>query len=267
MDHRIAAVEDNLDAFFERLRRHELLTDTSTDDVLSVHCDIAFPTFNSVGAARFGADAERRTREVANEFIDRGLPWLWWLTPSGTAPGMAEVLAELGLHHEPIPGMYRALPEAPAAPLPDGLTLELVDGSAEAFMDTMLAGFGMPEIVRAPMSRLGEVFAPGEFLNVLAQLDGVPVACGSGFVHDDVLGAYNIATLEAARGRGIGYAVTAALLTEGHRRGCRHAVLHASEAGLPVYERLGFETVCDVPQYVWLPSEVSPGEAQPQPQP
>lgn len=255
MDHRIAAVEDNLDGFFDRMREHELLTDTSTSDVLSVHSDIPFPMFNAVGHARFGADAERRTREVAAEFIDRGLPWLWWLTPSGNAPGTEEVLTGLGLHHQPIPGMHRPLDEAPAVPLPDGVTLELVPASDTAFIDTLLAGFGMPELVREPLARLEEVFAPGDYVSLLARLDGVPVGCGSGFVHDGVLGVYNIATLEEARGRGIGYAVTAALLAEGRRRGCRHTVLHATEAGRPVYERLGFETVCDVPQYVWLPDE------------
>ena len=38
-------------------------------------------------------------------------------------------------------------------------------------------------------------------------------------------------------------------------RGCTHAVLHASEMGLPVYERLGFVEVCRVPQFVWAPTE------------
>ena len=39
----------------------------------------------------------------------------------------------------------------------------------------------------------------------------------------------------------------------GRERGCTHAVLHASDLGRPVYERLGFVEVCQVPQYVWLP--------------
>jgi GNAT superfamily N-acetyltransferase len=125
----------------------------------------------------------------------------------------------------------------------------------------------MPELVREPLGRLEEVFAPDEYVSLLARLDGVPVGCGSGFVHDGVLGVYNIATLEEARGRGIGYAVTAALLAEGRRRGCRHAVLHASEEGRPVYERLGFEAVCDVPQYVWLPPEAAPSEHPTEPGP
>jgi hypothetical protein len=44
--------------------------------------------------------------------------------------------------------------------------------------------------------------------------------------------------------------------------GCTHAVLHASEMGLPVYERLGFVEVCRVPQFVWMPTEAE-GDAEP----
>jgi ribosomal protein S18 acetylase RimI-like enzyme len=45
------------------------------------------------------------------------------------------------------------------------------------------------------------------------------------------------------RGRGIGQAMTAAALHAARDRGARHACLDASDAGLGLYRRLGFETV------------------------
>ena len=64
------------------------------------------------------------------------------------------------------------------------------------------------------------------------------------------------------RGRGLGYAVTATLMNLAHERGCTHAVLHASEPGRPVYERLGFVEVCRVPQFVWAPTEPEDASAR-----
>ena len=71
--------------------------------------------------------------------------------------------------------------------------------------------------------------------------------------HRDTADGYNIATLEPARGRGIGSAVTAALLAEGRAGGRTASILHAWPLGLPVYQRLGFAAVCRMPQYVWVP--------------
>ena len=98
-------------------------------------------------------------------------------------------------------------------------------------------------------------FSDGRLVNVIATLDGLPVATGCAWLNGTTVGLYNIATLKEPRGRGLGYAVTARLMDLGRERGCTDAVLHASEMGRPVYERLGFTHVCDVPQYVWVPAQ------------
>ena len=107
--------------------------------------------------------------------------------------------------------------------------------------------------------RTGELFLPaldpGLFVHLLAWDDDVPVGCGTVFFHDGTAGIDNIAVLERYRGRGIGYAVTAALMDLGVAAGCTNAVLNASEMGRPTYERLGFEEVCLTPQWIWMPPE------------
>jgi ribosomal protein S18 acetylase RimI-like enzyme len=50
----------------------------------------------------------------------------------------------------------------------------------------------------------------------------------------------NIYTVPAFRGRGAANAVVAAALAHAQARGVRKLILHATEAGRPLYEKLGF---------------------------
>ena len=121
----------------------------------------------------------------------------------------------------------------------------------------------MPTELVAEFTRVLGAFDDEVLINVMATLDGRAVATGSGWVTGTTVGLYNITTLEEARGRGLGNAVTARLMDIARERGCTDAVLHASEQGRPVYERLGFTYVCDVPQYVWMPARLSTREIFP----
>jgi ribosomal protein S18 acetylase RimI-like enzyme len=58
-----------------------------------------------------------------------------------------------------------------------------------------------------------------------------------------VSGVYNIATHPAARGRGVGTAVTAAAVEAGRSWGCDRVVLQASPMGESLYRKMGFRTV------------------------
>ena len=118
-----------------------------------------------------------------------------------------------------------------------------------------MGGFGMPDFLFESFREFYRGLDAEKLVNVLAYLDGEPVACGSTYLTGRTAGVYNIATLEAFRGRGIGYAVTAWLMNDAYERGCTETILHASPDGFPVYERLGYETVCTMPQMVWIPAE------------
>ena len=128
----------------------------------------------------------------------------------------------------------------------------------DELLRVFLEGFEIPEDFAPEFAALYSALLDDGLLHVLATLDGHPVAGGSVWVTGSTAGLYNISTLEQSRGRGIGYAVTAALMNLGRDLGCTHAVLHASESGRPVYERLGFTEVCQVPQFVWMPPSLEP---------
>jgi GNAT superfamily N-acetyltransferase len=75
-------------------------------------------------------------------------------------------------------------------------------------------------------------------------LDGEPVSAATAIRSASTLGIYAVATIERARRRGIGRAVTWAAIEAGRSTwGSRIAVLQSSEMGLPVYASMGFVEV------------------------
>ena len=256
-DPRIGPVEDNLLAFYAAALSSPALTVADLDGARGYYTDIPFPLCNVVFDARFDpARASEQTAAVLEEYVGRGLPFLWWATPSTTSPALEQACAEAGMMLEDVPGMHRPLTEPVDVRAPEGLRLELAPPeSIGVLTDVMLAGFGMPGWLKDPMIEMFGGFASEELVNVLATLDGEPVASGSAYLGDGTAGIYNIATMEAFRGRGIGYAVTAWLMNAGLERGCDQTILHASQDGFPVYERLGYETVCTLSQMAWVPSD------------
>ena len=83
-------------------------------------------------------------------------------------------------------------------------------------------------------------------------LDGEPVATNVVTEGGGIIGLWNIATLAAQRGKGIGAAITIAPLLDARAKGYRYAGLFASTLGAPVYQRLGFDfTGTKLNRYVW----------------
>ena len=167
------------------------------------------------------------------------LIWSAWPTPDlspATLPNSP--LALVG--HPPL--MFR--PPGPAAVEPiAGFHIRPVAdaASAEDWERVMAYGFPIPELQADP-------FPAGTFLPPAAvgttgwrywvgYLDGEPVATAAAWVTDHHVDVESIATLPAARGRGIGRAMTATATLAAPDR---PAMLIASDLGRPVYERLGY---------------------------
>ena len=76
----------------------------------------------------------------------------------------------------------------------------------------------------------------------LALLDNDPVGIAMTMVSHGVAGIYWVGSLEQARGKGIGRAVTVAATNAGFDLGADIASLQASPMGKPIYEAMGYET-------------------------
>jgi GNAT superfamily N-acetyltransferase len=127
---------------------------------------------------------------------------------------------------------------------------------------TVAAGFEMPvDWIEAVMTEA--LAARPEAAVYVGYTDGQPVSTGLGVRTGRTIGIYNIATLEAARRRGYGAAMTMRIVDDGTAEGCDVAILQASEMGRPIYERLGFRTVVEYVGYV----DPASLEHQPEPDP
>lgn len=255
-DPRIAPVEDNILLFVDGVRAGgpDWLSDRGHPFVSAYSSDVAFPFFNVVAGAKMDlVDEAELAESVGEEFIGRGVPWMWWTTPSHTSPELEGVLADLGLTPEDTPGMYAELDSV--TELLGDIELAEVPVDDPDFCRVLVEGFELPDFVLGPIGELLGTFDEAEQVAVLARVDGEAAGVATGLIAGATVGVYNVATLAEFRGRGVGSATTSAVLSESRRRGCSHAILHTSPMGRGVYERLGFEVVCPTTQWLWTPSE------------
>jgi ribosomal protein S18 acetylase RimI-like enzyme len=105
-----------------------------------------------------------------------------------------------------------------------------------------LEHFGLP-------SGLLEHVDPREFHLLLARLDGETVTAGLALDLDGDCGIYNVGTLEPARRRGLGTAVTAVLARDAAARGCETASLQSTEMAEGVYAAVGFRDLGRILEY------------------
>ncbi|MFX0029316.1 MAG: GNAT family N-acetyltransferase, partial [Candidatus Hermodarchaeota archaeon] len=88
----------------------------------------------------------------------------------------------------------------------------------------------------------------------LAYYDGNPVASSLVLYKAGVAGIHMITTLEEARGKGIGTAITLAPLNEAKKLGYETAILHSTEMGINMYKQMGFKEYCTIQLFKWQPN-------------
>jgi ribosomal protein S18 acetylase RimI-like enzyme len=272
-----AAVEGNL---FDLFRAMTALPGSEIDegDKLSRH--LAFPhnpMFKGVWRTRLStAEADEAIDKTLAWFESRNAPFLFWWTGPDTTPddlgerlmargllsmeGQMETLAK-GIKQTALgaPGMVadlRDMNEAALKQVPPGFTIEAVQDEAalEDFKRVFVESYEIPEWAGQAWvdatRQLGIGRTPWKMY--VGYLDGQPVATNMLFNGGGVASVYAVGTVPAARGRGIGGAITLKPLLEAREMGYHHAVLFATEMGVHAYQRIGFR-LCEarINRYLW----------------
>jgi N-acetylglutamate synthase len=190
-----------------------------------------------------------RARERGHHFVvrlregvdDRFIPTLTQagLAPTGDRPPMPGMIA-FPIDHDAI--AQHALPELEIRRSTDAAGID-------AHRRVVSAGFGSDPAVALGTACPDLLDRPGCVIYA-GYADGEPVVSGLGLRTGRTIGVYSIATIESARRRGYGAAMTARTVADGVAAGCDAAALQASEMGRPIYERLGFRTVVRYLAYI-----------------
>jgi len=210
---------------------------------------VPIPFFNVAVLTGRGVSGEelRSQGQRAREWAEtRGVPWLLVVTHEALAVG-TDGAAELdGCGYAPLMPLTGMLAGkvGPAARVPDGLELRVPqdDAGCEAVLDVNSAAYGMPLDAGKPVWGR-RTYWNGHF-PVLGLAGGEPVSSAVVMMVEGYRYVALVATAPGQQRRGYADAVMRHAL-EMSRQACGECptFLHASDAGKPVYERMGYETV------------------------
>jgi ribosomal protein S18 acetylase RimI-like enzyme len=278
----LTAVDENLFDLF-RAMANALGGELEETDRLCRH--LTFPTnpmFKGVWRTRLSLDeADEAIDETIAWFKQRGAPYFFWWTGHGTQPvDLGQRLTARGLismeeqQHQLASGIVstasgspcmvadlQRMNEAALTTVPPGFTIEAVRDETMLvdFKRVFVETYGIPEWagqgwVDATL-HAGLEHTPWKMF--VGYVQGVAVATNMLFNGGGVASVYAVATLPAAQRQGIGGAITLQPLLAARELGYRHAVLFATEMGVPVYERLGFrQTGARIDRYLWRNTQV-----------
>lgn len=179
---------------------------------------------------------------------EHDLPYTLWVP--GVVPAEVDALAAkhgLVLEPQPLPGMVLQ-PVAGVPALPSGLVVEPVDTERRDDFARVVVGLGLGEETAAQLTSASFLARPDVDLFV-GYLNGAPVGTSVAVSSNGAGGIVNVLTLEEARGRGVGTALTWAAVQAGVARGHDTVVLQATPMGLPIYTSMGFEVVVEYAKY------------------
>jgi GNAT superfamily N-acetyltransferase len=248
------AIKANLYAFFQSFRSSSNAEVEDGAQSFRWHTSVAHPWFNGVlSMVPPGQDVDDLVRATQAYFRSRGVAdFTWWLAPALDTSAWAQHLLAHGFQYDDhTPGMALDLAALPA-PVESPLAIRPVEDSATLgeWARTFLQGYELPEAVApnflALTESLGIELPIRHYLGVLG---GRPVAASTLFLGAGVAGIYNVATLPEARGQGIGSAMTLAPLYQARDLGYRAGILQSSDIGYRVYQRLGFQKLCQIEHF------------------
>lgn len=247
-DERAAATEDNLLSLF---RAMSVLRGYTHFERPGLHVHHAWPRyamFQGAWSSVLPADTtDDIVREVLDWFEARDSPMhFWWFNERVEPTDLGDRLLRHGfeVNFEGDPAMVGDLAGMPEPELGRDVSVQVVTDHAglEAWSEAFSASYELPTYlgqswVDASLDA-GPARSPWQLY--LATIGGEPLGtsllyCGAG-----VAGLFAVGTVPAARGRGLGAALTLVPMRDARRRGYHHGVLFASPMGQPIYERLGF---------------------------
>ena len=226
----------------------------STDNVGGAACWYSssyVPVFNGAGVF----DPRLITRETLNAieayFKWRGRPFSV-MSLDALVPYAANLLLRFNYaEYDAMPAMWLEGPPRSEVPSSSDVWVTRVVTSAplasfRAILSTVF-NLSMPEVNLV----MGEKTLQIEHVrHYIGWLDNTPVATATLVLSGRVAGVWNVGTLPEYRRRGVAAAIMRHILLEARSLGFYSSMLLASEEGMPLYARLGYETLSKIRVFV-----------------
>ncbi|HEX5614089.1 MAG TPA: GNAT family N-acetyltransferase [Acidimicrobiia bacterium] len=233
------------------------------DGVVRIMTGTTFPVLCN-GALRLDprADAGALVDGAFEWFGARGRGFSVWTRPDADAD-LVDVLVARGFHGSP-PGSPEMICETPLDPPAPSVDLRWVtdERGVRDWVAVNAAAYntyGMPLEVLPDILVDVDAFLAPHLHHVVAYVDEAPCAAAQVLLSHGIGGVYWVGTTEAARGRGLGEAVTRAVTNRAFEHGAAFVSLQASPMGEPIYRRLGYR---ELYRYVvWVHWPDAPEEA------
>lgn len=214
------------------------------DGLVLAFSNVADPSLNSVVVERQPSDALAALRAAEDAFRIRGHE-LGVDLQIGRHPSVDRAVRSLGLSRIiEQPGMAMDPAGLRPAATPDDIAVREVADQADAHALVRVGelAFGDDPEVAGRFYAAGSSGVPGTAAFVGWE-SGEPVAIATSYLHEGAVGIFGVAVVPAARGRGIGTAITT---HAAHAYvGADLAWLHPTEMATKLYERIGFRRVSD----------------------
>ncbi len=217
-----------------------------TDEMEWVITEVWDNTFNGVVRAQLSeAQVEQLIDDVTARFRERNVPHLWFLNEDSRPPSLEQLLLAHGWERlrEGV-GMASDLSAiaSPFPPPPDLTVERVVDEEGVALWGTFHR-YLENEQRDEPRERLYvSLGLAGDqpLRHYVARVGGEPAGALSLFLGREAAGIYNVEVDPASQRRGVGTAMTRAVLEEARSLGSRVGVLGPARESRSMYERLGF---------------------------
>ena len=225
-----------------------------------IFCGLNYAAFNAALVAEpIDSDARALDRIIdmsSKQFDSRNVRWTCWICDVFLGHSLRRDLSRTFSRHglRPLteaPGMYADRLVPPRRVLPS-LEVERVqdDRTRSAFAHIMSVAFEIPysvcvAIYGAERAWLGELQGYVGFVNQR------PVATAAAIVTGDVIGLYSVATVPECRRLGYAEAIMRKVVEQtGQSAGIERSVLQATQSGLSLYKRMGYQIVTNFNVYI-----------------
>ena len=224
-------------------------TVTAADGIQYIFSGLPIPFFNVALSSERAISSDRlkfHAEHACAWASSTGVPWLFIVTHETLKPGTDATAILDGCGLAPLMPLTGMLAEqvAPVTRIPDGLELTVPqdDAACAAILDVNGLAYGME--LETGKELMGKRSFWADHFPVVGLTGGKPACSAAVMMVDGHRYVALVATDPGQQRRGYAdAAMRRALELSAQVHGERPTVLHASEAGRPVYERMGYATI------------------------